>query len=144
MVQYKDNGDPDNFYRLADYEEQDDGSFILSWIDEENRGDRFEDPWTLYSHALIDKVDLLDSDFIILDWLPNFSDGKSKPRVRDLSFSMQQRLKKYELFEVVDCRDVRGQAELRAKMQDGIPFAGKSQAMMIKDRLRRYFSDLVI
>lgn len=36
MVQYKDNGDPDNFYRLADYEEQDDGSFILSWIDEEN------------------------------------------------------------------------------------------------------------
>lgn len=131
MVQYKDNGDPDNFYRLADYEEQDDGSFILSWIDEENRGDRFEDPWTLYSHALIDKVDLLDSDFIILDWLPNFSDGKSKPRVRDLSFSMQQRLKKYELFEVVDCRDVRGQAELRAKMQDGIPFAGKSTARIL-------------
>lgn len=125
MIQYEENGNPKNFYRLANYEELGDDNFQRVWIDRNRRGNKFEDPYTLYNPYWLKRIDELGSDFIILKWQPHRNDqGESKPFVDSSSLPVKQKIKLSGLVEVLICDGVSSWSEFQAKLRDGIPFSG--------------------
>ena len=126
MIQYRDDGTPYNFYRLADYEEQDDGTFRIVWINKNHRGDRLEDPRTLRNRWLMQQDNVASYDFINLEWRINYSNDQdnNKISVYALSLFMEQRIKPREPVEVIICYGISSWSELQAKLRSGIPFGG--------------------
>lgn len=131
MLQYKRNGEPNNFRRIADYVEQSNGEYRIVWISEklqqhEAKDSEFlaENPSTLYKPSLVESVSKSNSDFINLRWYPNYIDGKSRYYVQKLSWEAEQRLKKIKPIEVIDYSDeVKDRAEFREKLRSGISLA---------------------